>query len=230
MRAMTAGTISENVARIQAQLPPEVQLLAAAKGRTPSEILEAVKAGVAAVGENYVQEAERAHRALGRLASWHLIGHLQKNKVRKAVQIFDMIETVDSLALAERINEECARTGREMPVLIEVNSAREAQKSGVVPDDVERLIRGIVPLNHLRVEGLMTMGPLVDDPEAARSAFAETKRLFGVLGRLRFPRVQMRILSMGMSASYGVAVEEGATLVRIGTAIFRERDDESERA
>jgi PLP dependent protein len=226
MGAMNAERIAENIARIRAQIPPDVQILAAAKGHGPRAIMEAIRAGVALVGENYVQEAQQAHKAIGRLANWHLIGHLQKNKVRKAVAIFDLIETVDSLALAERIDEECGRTGREMPVLIEVNSAREEQKSGVAPDEVERLIRGIVPLSRLRVEGLMTMGPLVGDPDALRPAFAETRRLFERLGRLRLPRVRMRILSMGMSASYSVAIEEGATLVRIGTAIFGERDDD----
>lgn len=226
MRAMGTVTIGENIASLRAQIPPDVQLLAAAKGHGPREIMEAIKAGVAMVGENYVQEAQSAYKTLGRLASWHLIGHLQKNKVRRAVGIFDMIETVDSLALAEQIDEECARIGREMPILIEVNSAREEQKFGAVPDAVEGLIRRIVPLSRLRVEGLMTMGPFADDPEALRPAFAETRELFDRLGRLRLPRVRMRILSMGMSASYRVAIEEGATLVRIGTGIFGERNDD----
>jgi len=223
---MSAETIAENIARLRRQIPPEVELLAAAKGHGPDAIMEAIKAGVALVGENYVQEAQRAHKAIGRLASWHLIGHLQKNKVRKAVAIFDMIETVDSLALAERIHDECGRIGREMPVLVEVNSAQEEQKSGVSPREVERLIRAIVPLSRLRVDGLMTMGPFSEDPEALRPAFAETRRLFDRLGRLRLPRVRMRTLSMGMSGSYRVAIEEGATLVRIGTAIFGERNDD----
>ncbi|MEE8413740.1 MAG: alanine racemase, partial [Dehalococcoidales bacterium] len=125
------SAIRENVGRILAELPEGVALLAAAKTRTPEEIREAIEAGVEIIGENYVQEAEKAIAAIGRRAQWHFIGHLQKNKVKKAVTLFDMIETVDSAETAREIDKRCAQADRVMPVLIEVNSGREAQKAGV---------------------------------------------------------------------------------------------------
>ena len=124
--------ISENVHRLLQELPPGVQLVAAVKTRTPEEIMQAIQAGIRILGENYVQEAEQAHSVIGNLAQWHCIGHLQKNKVKKAVAIFDMIETVDSLELAQEIDKRCQQMGKIMPILIEVNSGREAQKSGVI--------------------------------------------------------------------------------------------------
>ncbi|MFQ6117427.1 MAG: YggS family pyridoxal phosphate-dependent enzyme [Candidatus Bipolaricaulia bacterium] len=213
--------IAENVQRILKELPPGVTLVAAAKGRTPQEILEALAAGIEIVGENYVQEAEAAYAVVGKRAKWHMIGHLQRNKVKRAVQLFDMIETVDSAELAAELERRCARIGRVMPILIEINSGREPQKSGVLPEEAEDLIREISQFEHLKIQGLMTMGPRTGDPEAARPYFRETKRLFDELKNL--PNVELRYLSMGMSNSYRVALEEGANIVRIGTKIFGER-------
>ena len=167
-------TIKENVRQILDELPAGVQLLAAAKTRDPREVLEAVDAGVRIVGENYVQEAEKAFQAVGKKVEWHFIGHLQKNKVKKAVDIFDMIETVDSVELAADIDKRCAAAGKTMPVLIEVNSGREAQKAGVYPEDTERLIQEISVFKNIRVAGLMTMGPLGGRPEDSRPYFKET--------------------------------------------------------
>ena len=215
--------IKDNVDRILTDLPAGVTLVAAAKTRTPAEILEVIAAGVKIIGENYVQEAAKVHSVIGDRAEWHLIGHLQRNKVRKAVRLFDMIETVDSLRLALAIDEECARLGRVMPVLIEVNSGREPQKTGVVPDEVVQLLSELATLEHIKVEGLMTMGPRFGDPELARPYFVETKKLFAELNSHLSANVEMKYLSMGMSNSYHVAIEEGANLVRIGTKLFGER-------
>ncbi len=214
--------IRENVQKLLAQLPPGVLLVAAAKGRSPNEILEALEAGIQIIGENYVQEAEKAFAVIGRRAQWHMIGHLQRNKAKRAVEIFDMIETLDSLRLAQELEKHCARLNRVMPVLIEINSGREPQKSGVFPEDAEALIREVSQLPHLKVLGLMTMGPRLGNPEDARPYFQETKRLFDRLRALNIPNVEMRYLSMGMSSSYEVALEEGANIVRIGTKIFGE--------
>ncbi len=216
-------TIAENVAGLLGELPPGVQLVAAAKTRLPEEIIEAVEAGVSIIGENYVQEAERAYRAVGSRVKWHFIGHLQKNKVKKAVRLFDMIETVDSAAIAVEIDRRCGEIDRIMPVLIEVNSGREETKSGVYPDSVEALVREISTLKHVRVMGLMTMGPLVGNPEVFRPYFVETRKVFEQLKGLDLPGVAMEYLSMGMTASYRVAIDEGANIIRIGSLIFGSR-------
>ncbi len=218
------GAIRENVCRILAELPEGVALLAAAKTRTPGEIGEAIEAGVAIIGENYVQEAERAIAAIGDRAQWHFIGHLQKNKVKKAVTLFDMIETVDSAATAREVDKRCAQADKVMPVLIEVNSGREAQKAGVFPEDAESLLKEISALPNVRVKGLMTMGPLAGDPEDSRPYFTATSKLFAQLKAFDIPNVEMKYLSMGMTNSYKVALEEGANLVRMGTRIFGARD------
>jgi pyridoxal phosphate enzyme (YggS family) len=215
--------IADNVRAILAELPAGVELVAAAKTRTPAEILEAVEAGVRIIGENYVQEAESALAAVGRKARWHFIGHLQTNKARKAVEIFDLIETVDSAGLAREIDKRSAAIGKTTPVFIEVNSGREPQKAGVLPESVEALVREIAGLPHVRVSGLMTMGPFEGNPEDSRPYFRETKKVWEALRAAAIPGVEMRHLSMGMTNSWRVAVEEGATLVRIGTAIFGPR-------
>jgi pyridoxal phosphate enzyme (YggS family) len=215
--------IKQNVSQILNELPDGVQLVAAAKTRTLEEILEAINAGIKILGENYVQEAERAYKAVGDKVKWHFIGHLQKNKVKKAVKLFDMIETVDSLGLAMEIDRRCAQIGKVMPVLVEVNSGREKQKSGVFPEKAEQLIKDISRLNNIIVMGLMTMGPLSSNPEDSRIYFAETKRLFDKTKNLNLPDVQMKYLSMGMTNSYKIALEEGANIIRIGSKIFGER-------
>ena len=219
-----AMTIKQNVNQILNELPDGVQLVAAAKTRKPEEILEAIEAGVKIIGENYVQETERAYEVIGDKAKWHFIGHLQKNKVKKAVKIFDVIETVDSVEIAEEIDKRCAQIGKIMPVLLEINSGREEQKSGVFPENTEQLARRISALPNLRVMGLMTMGPLAGNPEDSRPYFVETEKLFEKLKKLNLPNIEMRYLSMGMTNSYKIALEESANIVRIGTKIFGERD------
>ncbi len=219
--------IKQNVARILSELPDGVQLVAAVKTRAPEEILEAIECGVKILGENYVQEAERIYEIIGNKAEWHFIGHLQKNKVKKAVKLFDMIETVDSLELAREIDKRCAQIGKVMPVLVEVNSGREEQKSGVFPEKTEQLVRDISGLNNIRVMGLMTMGPRFGNPEDSRPYFVETKKIFERIKKLNLPDIQMRYLSMGMTNSYKIALDEGANMVRIGNKIFGERNYEA---
>lgn len=215
--------IAENVRRILAELPPGVELAAAAKTRTPKEIVEAIEAGVRIIGENYVQEAQTAKAAVGSRCAWSLIGHLQSNKAKKAVEIFDMVETVDSIELARELDKRCAASGRSLDILLEINSGEEGQKAGVRPADAEALLRAAAVLPNLRLRGLMTMGPFEGDPEDSRPYFRTTRELFARFRDLGLPGAEMAVLSMGMSHSYRVAIQEGATRVRIGTAIFGPR-------
>ena len=217
-------TIKQNVSQILSELPDGVQLVAAAKARKPEEILKAIEAGVKIVGENYVQEAERAYEVIGNKAKWHFIGHLQKNKVKKAVKIFDMIETIDSFEIAKEIDKRCVQIDKIMLVLIEVNIGREEQKSGVLPENSEQLVKEISALPNISVMGLMTMGPLSANPEDSRPYFVEMKKLFEKIKKLNLPNIEMKYLSMGMTNSYKIAPEEGANIVRIGTKIFGERN------
>ncbi len=203
-------------------------MVAAAKTRKPEDILHAIEAGVNIIGENYVQEAERAYKVVGNKAKWHFIGYLQKNKVKKTVKLFDMIETVDSVEIAKEIDKRCTQIGKVMPVLIEINSGREKQKSGVYPEKAEQLVTEVSSLQNIRVKGLMTMGPRFGNPEDSRPYFVETKKIFEKLKKLNLPNVEMRYLSMGMTNSYKIAIAEGANIVRIGSKIFGERDYEKE--
>jgi len=219
-----AGTITDSVRQILAELPDGVELVAAAKARTGEEILEAIDAGVRTIGENYVREAAQAYEVVGKRARWHFIGTLQKHNVRRRlVEMFDMIETIGSREIAREIDKRCLQVGKVMPVLVEVNSGREAQKSGVLPEDAERLIRDLSSLGNLRVVGLMTMGPRFGNPEASRPYFVETRRIFERSKELALPNVEMTYLSMGMTNSYRIALQEGANMVRIGTRLFGER-------
>jgi hypothetical protein len=226
---MENHSITANVKRILETLPPSVILVAAAKERTAREVEEALRAGLTYVGHNYVQEARQMIPLiaevpqLGKKVRWHMIGHLQKNKVKKAVRLFDMIETVDSWPLAKLIDRRCAAIGKTMPVLVEVNIGREASKTGVLPEEVDDLVQRMSDLQHVRVQGLMTMGPRFGDPEKARPYFQATKEAFDRLAKANLPNVEMRHLSMGMSNSYRVALEEGANMVRLGSVLFGER-------
>jgi pyridoxal phosphate enzyme (YggS family) len=218
----------QNIAKLLTELPDEVEVVAAAKTRTPEEVLEVVQAGIKIIGENYVKEAKEAYELVGRRAKWHFIGTLQKHNIRRNVlEIFDMIETVDSLEIAKEIDRRCAQIDKIMPVLIEVNSGREPQKSGVLPEEVEQLIREISRFRDIKVMGLMTMGPRFGNPKNSRPYFVETRRIFDKIKGLKLTNVEMRYLSMGMTNSYKVALEEGANIIRIGTKIFGERDGSS---
>ncbi len=222
---MASEVVKQNIAKLLAELPDGVELVAAAKTRTPEEVLEAVQAGIKIIGENYVKEAKEAYEVVGRRAKWHFIGTFQKHNVRrKVLEMFDMIESVDSLDIAREIDRRCAQIGKVMPILIEINSGREPQKSGVLPEDAEQLIREVSRLRNVKVMGLMTMGPYLGNPEQSRPYFVETRRVFEKTRSLELPNVEMRYLSIGMTNSYKVALEEGANIIRIGTRIFGERD------
>ena len=212
--------IRENVRQLLHELPDEVLLVAAVKGRSISEVNLAIDAGITIIGENYVQETEPLYKVLDKRVIWHFIGHLQKNKIKKAIKIFDMIETVDSMELANEIGKRSTELKKIMPILIEINSGREPQKHGVLPEKAETFIQNIASIPGIKVMGLMTMGPSFDDPEKMRNSLSETRKLFDIIKYLNIPGVEMKYLSMGMSHSYKIALEEGANIVRIGSKIF----------
>lgn len=216
--------IKENVKTLLDELPDGVLLVAATKSRTPEEILQAVEAGIKIIGDNYAQEAEKKAKIIGSRVKYHFIGHLQRNKVKKIVGFIDLIETVDSLKIAEEIDKRCALLNKVMPVLVEINSGKEAQKTGVFPEDAEELIKKISSFPNIKVMGLMAMGPMFGNPEDARPFFVETKKVFERIKSLHIPNIEMKYLSMGMSNSYRVAIEEGTNIVRIGTRIFGARE------
>jgi pyridoxal phosphate enzyme (YggS family) len=220
---ISGSTIKENVSNVLESLPGGVILIAATKTRTPQEIGEAISGGVEIIGENYVQEAEQKYIVLKDKVSFHLVGHLQKNKVKKAVKIFDMVQTLDSYELAVLVARECEKIHKVMPVLIEINSAGESQKSGIDISQAEELVREVMKYPSLSLEGLMTMGPFSSDDETVRSAFHTTKGLFDRIGR-DYPQLSnWQYLSMGMSDSYKTALSSGANMVRIGTLLFGPR-------
>lgn len=216
--------IKNNITNIRQSLPEHVLLVAAAKTRSAEEVRASIRAGIKVIGYNYVQEAEQIKQAIDEPVKWHMIGHLQRNKSKKAVELFDMIETIDSVRLAREVNKYCAKKNKVMPALIEINSGKESNKTGVLPQNVEKLIMQIKNLPFLRIQGLMTMGPRFGNPEDARPYFKATKALFDQLTKKQIPDVEMRYLSMGMSNTYKIAIEEGANIVRIGTQIFGNRD------
>ncbi len=204
--------------------PEEVRLVAVSKTKSAETVARGIAAGITDLGENYIQEAEKK---IGTLSdedvSWHFIGHLQSNKAKLAVRLFDLIHTVDSGKLARELNKQAAAQGFVQKILIQVNIAGEAAKSGVSVEDTVGLITAVSTLKNLSIRGLMTMPPWFDDPEKARPYFSALRRLARDVDSRRIPEVRMTELSMGMSGDFETAVEEGATLVRIGTAIFGER-------
>ena len=228
-------TITANYQKIRSEIPSNVRIIAAAKTRTTREIEEIIDAGITDIGENYVQEAEDVIKSLEpakvKKINWHMIGHLQKNKINKAIPIFDLIQTVDSLKLAQEIDKRVRKSGKEfISVLLEINIGSEFSKYGIRPAEhqdfetyMEELAMEVSLLPHIRLEGLMTMGPLTGDPENVRPYCKSVKKIFDNLTRLDLNRVNMKYLSMGMTNSYKVAIEEGANVVRIGTAIFGPR-------
>lgn len=227
--------IKENYQKIRSEVPSHVRIVAAAKTRTSAEVKELIEAGVTDIGENYVQETEDMIKTLNpeivKKVNWHLIGHLQKNKINKALPIFDLIQSVDSLKLAQEIDKRVEKAGKDyISILLEINIGSEFSKYGIRPAEyedfegyMEQLARDISLLSHIRLKGLMTMGPRFDDPEKPRPFFKRTKKIFDSLSNLNLERVDMKYLSMGMTNSYKVAIEEGANLIRIGTAIFGPR-------
>ncbi len=232
-----AGTISENLTSVTDRMrkaarkagrdPEEVTLVAVTKGVELKRIKEAYASGARVFGENYVQEAEeKVSKIKDGTVRWHFIGHLQKNKVKRAAELFDCIQTIDSLELAIELNK---RAQEPLDVLIEVNIAREKTKTGVDAEGAVRLAREFSSLQNLRLKGLFTIPPFSESPDASRPYFVTLRRLAERINKERIPGVFLHDLSMGMSNDFEVAIEEGATMVRIGTAIFGPRKEASEK-
>lgn len=203
--------------------PNEVLLLAVSKTISADVIKEAISCGVCDLGENRVQELTEKYEVLGSGLNWHLIGHLQTNKVKYIIDKVCLIHSVESVKLAEEINKKSKEKGIVSDILVEVNIGEEASKFGVSPDETEMFIKEISHLENIRIRGLMTVAPFTDNAEDNREYFRKMKDLFVDINNKRIDNVNMDTLSMGMTGDYEVAVEEGATIVRVGTGIFGER-------
>jgi pyridoxal phosphate enzyme (YggS family) len=205
----------------------EITLMAVSKAFPPELIREAYGAGIRVFGENRVQEFAGKAGAVRDLADaeWHLIGHLQSNKAAKAVELFSAVDSVDSVRLAERLNGFAEVTSKTLPVLIEINVGGEEAKSGVAPgsEELEQILLGAPQWKNLSIRGLMTVPPYTQDPEDARAYFRQLREIRDGIAARHLPSVSMEVLSMGMSHDFEVAIEEGSTCVRVGTAIFGER-------
>src|SRR3990172_3690448 len=223
-------TIKENLLKVMVRIeeaarrarrdPGEIKLVAVSKTVEPARIKEAIEAGVTLLGENYVQEARKKIEEIGRGVTWHFIGHLQSNKAKSAIHLFDMIHSVDNLPLAKELNRRAEQENRTVRALIEVNLAQEATKFGMDEEKLFDLAQAMLQLNHLSLEGLMTMPPYFDDPERGRPYYMKMRELREKMVREGIP---IKELSMGMSNDFEIAIEEGATYVRVGTAIFGPR-------
>jgi pyridoxal phosphate enzyme (YggS family) len=203
--------------------PNDIKLLGAAKSQPVAAIESAIVAGVMLIGENYVQEAKEKKDRIMQSAEWHMIGHLQRNKANSAIELFDVIESLDNIALARKLDKEAGKRGKKVRVFIEVNLGNEESKSGIAKNQVVSLVGEIASLSNIRVEGLMTVPPFRQNLEEVRPFFRELRGLRERLNELRLPNVDLKELSMGMTHDYTVAIEEGATIVRIGTALFGPR-------
>lgn len=225
-----ANLIRYNIERIRVEMAAaarragrakdEIELLAVTKNIPIEEIRIAVASGIKFIGENKIQEARKKFFLLGPMVSWHMIGHMQTNKARSAAAIFDLVESVDSRRVADALDRAAKGLDRQLDVLIEINVAAEEQKFGVLPGQAEELVRYVSQKEHLRLRGLMAMAPYAPDTELVRPFFRHMRRIFTDLRR-RLPEPKpWNILSMGMTHDFRVAIEEGSTLVRIGTGIF----------
>ena len=229
-------SIADNIRRVRTRMrqaaeragrdPLAVRLVAASKTVDAARIRAAIAAGVTVLGENYLQETRQKLGQLGRAGvEWHLIGPLQRNKVRYVFDLFDMMHALDRLALAEEINRRAERLGRRLPVLLEVNVGGETSKSGWTPDGLLNDVRQLAALPNIQVRGLMTIPPPTPQPAEARPFFRHVRQLRDRLAQAGYDGMTFDELSMGMTADYEVAIEEGATLVRVGTAIFGPRPE-----
>jgi len=230
-------SVAENIAGVRERMdqaarrvgrnPEEITLMAVSKTFPPQPIREAYKAGLRVFGENRVQEFTGKSDALRDLAGaeWHLIGHLQSNKANKAAELFSAVDSIDSVKLAEKLNAAAERLGKTLSVLIEVNVGGEEAKSGIDPQshELDAILESASQFHNLNVRGLMTIPPFTDDPEGARPYFRQLRELRDRISARRLPRIEMAILSMGMSHDFEIAIAEGSTCVRVGTGIFGER-------
>lgn len=230
--------INDNIAGVRQRIvsaarragrdPNDIALMAVTKTQPPESIREAYDAGIRLFGENRVQEFAGKAPALTDLkdAEWHLIGHLQTNKAGKAAELFSAVDSVDSLRLAEKLHASARELGKKLPVLIEINIGGETAKSGVAPEsgELERLLLAAPELAHLEFRGLMSIPPFADDPERSRPYFRRLRELRDQIAARKLAKISMNVLSMGMSHDFEVAIEEGTTCIRVGTAIFGERN------
>lgn len=234
MEPLLNDTLAERVHLVRARMsraatkvgrkPQEVRLVAVTKTVTVDRMRQGIDAGLSIVGENRLQEAVSKMAALKDTpVRWHFIGHLQRRKVRSVIGVFDLVHSVDSMALAQEINHRAGEAGVCQDVLLEVNLAHEPTKAGFHPDDLVGLVPALSLLPHLRIKGLMTIPPPLPEAEQARPYFFQLRSMAKHIAELRLPTISMDELSMGMSNDYEVAIEEGATLVRVGTAIFGAR-------
>jgi pyridoxal phosphate enzyme (YggS family) len=224
-----AANLQEVLRRIRAAAldsgrdPSAVRLVAVSKTRPVEDVIQALQAGQSVFGENYVQELVGKVVEVSGAVEWHFIGHLQSNKVRQIAGLVAMIHSVDRLSLAQEISRQWGKLGSCCDILVQVNISGETTKSGTTGSEALQLVRDIAGLPHVRIRGLMTMPPFFDDPEAARPFFAELKRLALRIEAEAIPGVAIEELSMGMSGDFEAAIQEGATLVRVGTSIFGAR-------
>jgi len=230
-------SIADNIARVKQRIfqaaaragrnPDSVTLMAVSKVVEPERIHQAYEAGIRVLGENRVQEFADKASAVQDLtqAEWHLIGHLQSNKANKAAGLFHAIDSVDSLRLAQKLDQAAHQAGKILPILIEINVGGEENKSGIAPGspELEELLNAASGLQNLQVQGLMTIPPYTEEPEGARTYFRQLRDLRDQIASRKLPRIRMEVLSMGMSHDFEIAIEEGSTCVRVGTAIFGER-------
>jgi hypothetical protein len=230
-------SIAENIAQMRERIaaaalragrnPDEITLMAVSKTFPVERIREAYAAGLRVFGENRVQEFAGKADALRELpdAEWHLIGHLQTNKTAKATELFDAVDSVDSARMAEKLNASAQSAGKPLSVLIEINVGGEQAKSGAAPnsDELEQILQGAPRWTNLTIQGLMTVPPYTEDPEGSRPYFRQLRRIRDSIAARSLPKIGTAVLSMGMSHDFEVAIEEGATCVRVGTAIFGER-------
>jgi len=227
------SNIAENIRRVKERMeaaarrvgrnPGEIRLVAVSKTVDAERVLQAVQAGVEILGENYVQEGKKKIDRVGHQVGWHFIGHLQTNKAKIAVRLFDLIHSVDNLELAEELNRAADQHGKVLPILLQINLSGEATKFGASEEEAFKMAEQISRMPALAVAGLMTLPPYFENPEEARPYFIHLRELGERLRREKILRLAMRELSMGMSNDFEVAIEEGATLVRVGTAIFGPR-------
>ena len=226
--------LKENLAKVEENIQAacdragrkreEVTLIAVSKTKPVEMLQEAYDLGVRVNGENKAQELASKYEVLPKDIHWHMIGHMQRNKVKYIIDKVDLIHSVDSVRLAETIDKEAAKKGIVVNVLLEVNMAKEDTKFGLMPEEVMDFIHEIVRFQHIKVQGLMTIAPFVENPEENRIHFANLRKLSVDIAAKNIDNVSMRILSMGMTNDYEVAIEEGATMVRVGTGIFGERN------
>lgn len=212
-------SILKNIAKIRTDIGKKPKLIVVTKNVSPREINQARFLGVKEIGESRVQEAKEKKPLVKQGLKWHMIGHLQRNKVKDAVELFDMVQSIDSFKLAKKLDSVCKNKNKVMAVLVQVNIAKDPKKHGVVEEKLEVFLHELSSLKNIKVLGLMAIAPMAS-PKAIKFYFRKMKRLFEAMKRKNILRVEMKYLSMGMTHDYWLAVQEGANMVRIGTAIF----------